>query len=567
MKKKMFRSFCLISAGAAVASVLLCVWAFYSLLARQAQADLRAQCGIIAQAAQQARDSDKYLDSLRSLAAQTRVTLVDADGTVLLDTRGNPAQMENHAGREEIAAALATGQGESVRVSPTLGATTYYCALRLEDGRVLRVSAETSGVGSMVAAVALPLCFILAVVIAVCLWTASRFTRGMLRPVEKIGRSLESDGEELPEDYYEELAPFLTTIRRQKRELRQQLERLRQERDTIVDITGNMREGLVLIDKEKNILSVNPAALELLEAGNWNYTGNNILCLSREPLLKEGVDKALEGEGSDCLIRCGGRDCRLLVSPVLREETLAGAIVLIMDVTQQQKSERMRREFSANVSHELKTPLTAISGYAEVIQTGMAHTPGDIRDFAGRITKEAARLLGLIDDIIRLSSLDERQELPREEADLWEMCRNIAEGLAPAAQERGVALEVHGRSLPLMTVPPLLRELAANLMDNAVKYNREGGRVDVTVARDRETVLLTVTDTGIGIPAESLDRVFERFYRVDKSRSKQTGGTGLGLSIAKHIAEQLGGSINVESTLGEGSAFTVRLPYRPPEKQ
>ena len=565
MKKKMFRSFCLISAGAVVAAVLLCVWTFYGLLARQAQSDLRAQCGIIARAAQQARDPEAYLDSLRVLAAQTRVTLVDTDGTVLLDTRSDPSQMENHLEREEIAAALENGRGETMRFSSTLGEITYYCAQRLDDGRVLRVSVDTSGVGTMLTAVLLPLCFVLAAIMAICLWTASRFTRGMLRPVEKIGRSLERDEEELPEDYYEELAPFLSTIRRQKRELRQQMERLRQERDTIADITGNMREGLVLIDRDRNILSVNPAALEMLGAGNWNYVGNNILCLSRDPLLKEGVDKALTGQESDGLIRCGIRDCRLLISPVVRKEDLAGAIVLIMDVTQQQKSERMRREFSANVSHELKTPLTAISGYAEVIQTGMAHTPADVRDFAGRITREAGRLLGLIDDIIRLSSLDEQQELPRDRADLWEMCRNIAEGLAPVAQERKVTLEIHGGSMPLMTVPPLLRELAANLMDNAVKYNREGGRVDVTVSRERDAVLLTVTDTGIGIPAESLDRVFERFYRVDKSRSKQTGGTGLGLSIAKHIAEQLGGSISVESTLGQGSTFTVRLPYHAPE--
>ena len=560
MKKKMFRGFCIISAGAALMAVLLSTWVFWDVYSSRVQTDLREQCAVIAFSASREEDMMSYLSALPGQTSENRVTLIAPDGTVLLDTRGAAATMENHADRPEVIDAIDKGQGESVRRSPTLGEATYYCARRLSDGNILRISVRRNSVAALLGVVILPLILVFLLLWGISMWAASYYTRYMLKPVEKIGRELENNTENLPEDYYEELTPFVTTIRRQKSELRRQMEKLRQERDTIADITGNMQEGLVLIDAQKNILSVNPAALDLFDAGHWNYTGNNILCLSRDPRLKEGVDGALEGKDYSSIIQCGGRICRMMMSPVLRNQVINGVILFIMDVTQEQKSEQMRREFSANVSHELKTPLTAISGYAEVIQTGMAQSTEDVKNFAGRITAEASRLLGLIDDIIRLSSLDEHHEMPKDEADLLALCSSVAEGLATAAQKRQVTISVTGESFSVLTVPSLLRELVANLVDNAVKYNKEGGSVAISVEKQDNKAILRVTDTGIGIPQEAWARVFERFYRVDKSRSKQTGGTGLGLSIVKHIAEQLGGVVRLESTLGKGSTFIVELP-------
>lgn len=353
---------------------------------------------------------------------------------------------------------------------------------------------------------------------------------------------------------------LLEKIRGQQRMIRRQTEELADDRGTIKAITDNMREGLVVLTPAETVLSVNSSAISLLGAAQRNYLGQSLWALSRLPQLRETVSQALRGKAAGFSAWCGQRYCRFFASPVYQDRELTGAILLILDDTQRERSEKLRREFSANVSHELKTPLTSISGFAEMIETGMA-AGEDARKFAGQITREAARLQALIDDIIRLSRLDEHAPTPMGRVCLTAICREVLESLEVVARRRGVALALTGPEVWVWGNAGMLTELMTNLCDNAIKYNREGGSVTVeTAAPGGATAAVTVRDTGIGIPEASFQRVFERFYRVDKSRSKRTGGTGLGLSIAKHLVECHGGGISLSSRLGEGSAFTVTLP-------
>lgn len=353
---------------------------------------------------------------------------------------------------------------------------------------------------------------------------------------------------------------LLEKIRGQQRMIRRQTEELADDRGTIKAITDNMREGLVILTPAETVLSVNSSAISLLGAAQRNYLGQSLWALSRLPQLRETVSQALRGKAAGFSAWCGQRYCRFFASPVYQDRELTGAILLILDDTQRERSEKLRREFSANVSHELKTPLTSISGFAEMIETGMA-AGEDARKFAGQITREAARLQALIDDIIRLSRLDEHAPTPMGRVCLTAICREVLESLEVVARRRGVALALTGPEVWVWGNAGMLTELMTNLCDNAIKYNREGGSVTVeTAAPGGATAAVTVRDTGIGIPEASFQRVFERFYRVDKSRSKRTGGTGLGLSIAKHLVECHGGGISLSSRLGEGSAFTVTLP-------
>ncbi len=353
---------------------------------------------------------------------------------------------------------------------------------------------------------------------------------------------------------------LLEKIRGQQRMIRRQTEELADDRGTIKAITDNMREGLVVLTPAETVLSVNSSAISLLGAAQKNYLGQSLWALSRLPQLRETVSQALRGKAAGFSAWCGQRYCRFFASPVYQDRELTGAILLILDDTQRERSEKLRREFSANVSHELKTPLTSISGFAEMIETGMA-SGEDARNFARRITREASRLQTLIDDIIRLSRLDEQLPAPMGRVSLSAVCREVLATLGMVAESRQVSLSLSGTEVWARGNAGMIRELLTNLCENAVKYNREGGSVEVETRSGPEgMVSVIVRDTGIGIPSDSFQRIFERFYRVDKSRSKQTGGTGLGLSIAKHLVERQGGSITLESALGEGSSFTVTLP-------
>ena len=561
MKRRMYWSLCASTVAVALLTTLLTLWSVYGLLLRQAKSELADEHKLVAQTLKYEEEGAlDYLGSLDIRYDSFRITLIRRDGTVLFDSDNNADGMENHLTRPEIADAFQNGTGSDVRRSETMGMDTYYYAERLDDDTVLRVSKQTRSIGAVfVSIIPLTVGIVLAVLV-LCLLLSSKLTRRMLRPVEALAENLDSPGDLRG---YEELEPFFGRIREQNRLIKEQMNRLREERDTIKLIISNMKEGLILIDLDRKVLSVNRSALQLLFAGEQveDYEGRNILNVSRAPELTECVDRALAGSGEDAVVVRNGCACRIFASPVQNADgKVEGAIILLLDVTEQQKAECIRRDFTANVSHELKTPLTSISGFAEMIEGGMVDSSEDIKRFAGRIYHEASRLITLTDDIIRLSRIEEGGVVEMEPVELVALCRNAAESLKFTAKQKGVSIDVAGDTVSVQGNARMLDELFFNLMDNAVKYNRQDGRVQVTVQRLESTAVVTVSDTGIGIPKEHQERVFERFYRVDKSRSKQTGGTGLGLSIVKHIVERHRGTITLESVENTGTKVTVTLP-------
>ncbi len=559
MKKRIFRSLSITSVAAVLCAVFLSLLAFHAFMLGEARETLRTDCRMLRESVELSSLSpQETLEEMNGSLGHLRVTLMEPDGTVVYDSGHGAGEMENHLERSEVQAALATGWGEAQRTSDTLGENTIYCAARLQDGSVLRVSLEQKGIQATAAPLLPILGGIILVLLCVGIVVSSHTARSILRPIAALAEQLDGP---TPEDCYDELAPFLRKIRGQQRMILQQMDELADDRGTIKAITDNMQEGLIIVSLQETILSVNSSAVSLLEARPRDYAGRGILTLSQLPQLKKAVEDALAGTASSPTAKCGSRFCQFFANPVYLDQQLTGAIVLILDVTEREKAEKMRRDFSANVSHELKTPLTSISGFAEMIEAGMA-TGEDARNFAGRITRESARLLALIDDIIRLSRLDEHAPAPMDRISLSAVCREVLANLEPVAKKRDITISLAGPEVWTKGNAGMLTELVTNLCDNAIKYNREGGSVTVETAEqpDAGTITLAVRDTGIGIPSSSFQRVFERFYRVDKSRSKQTGGTGLGLSIAKHIVECHSGRIAVESTLGEGSIFTVTLP-------
>ncbi|OUO67223.1 ATP-binding protein [Anaerotruncus colihominis] len=559
MKKRVFWSLCSISVLMVLLTAALTLRSYYAVLLGQAQRDLADDFKLVARSIDFTRpDEVAYLQSLGLQFDSFRITMISPDGTVLFDTDNDSASMENHLERPEVAAALDGRTGSDVRHSDTMGMDTVYYAGRLSDGTVLRVSKQTRSVGAAFAAGVPVMLVIVAAAIAICLFVSSRLTRRLLRPIEALADNLEQGARGAA---YEELEPFFAKIREQNRLIQEQVKRLREERDTINTITSNMKEGMVLLDLERGILSVNHSALMLLDAAEGVYEGKNILNLSRSELLGDCAGKALAGAAADAVLERDGRACHIFASPVRDAGgAICGAIVLLLDVTEQQRAEQVRRDFAANVSHELKTPLTSISGFAEMMENGMADNSQDVRRFAGRIYTQAQRLIALTDDIIRLSRIERADLTENVPVELRALCDRAVETLRFTAEQKQVEIAVTGGSAPVRGDRQMLDELITNLVDNAVKYNRPGGRVDVSLSVQDGLVCLRVADTGIGIPKEHQERIFERFYRVDQSRSKQTGGTGLGLSIVKHVVERHGGSITLESVPGEGTAVTVRLP-------
>lgn len=498
-----------------------------------------------------------YLTALgRDTAAHDRVTRIAADGTVLFDSAADPADMENHASRPEIAAVRAgAAYGEAVRLSATLGQQTYYYALPLPDGTVLRVSTTTD---SALSAVWQALPWLVAVGVLTLLLTlvlAQRIADALVEPLNTLDPANPQTTKA-----YDELSPLVGRLHEQNRTVHRQLAEIRARQEEFRILSSSMDEGLLMLGLHAEILSVNRAACTVLGGDPArDYAGEHLLRLSRALPLQTVTAQALAGNRGEGTLETNGRLYQILASPILVGEEPRGALVLLLDVTERQAAERLRREFSANVSHELKTPLTSISGYAEMIAGGLVR-PEDVRGFAGRIHREAGRLLALIEDIMKLSRLDEGGDAPAHEpVELLALARQAVERLELRAQELGVTVRVAGEKAVVSGVYGQLFELIFNLTENAVKYNRVGGSVTVTVQPDQTGVLLTVADTGIGIPADAQGRVFERFFRVDKSRSKETGGTGLGLSIVKHVALLHGAKLTLESEEGRGTTVRVRF--------
>lgn len=546
MTGKIFRNFVFVCFCVFLVSVGLFMGVLHGSFAENLTAELEQQTELVA-------DGVEYAGAgyLEQVVLPNRVTWVDGDGTVLFDNQADPATMENHAGREEIIEALATGRGESVRHSATLSLRTVYSARRLEDGSVIRVAETQRTATAMLLDLTPPMLLILCAALVLSMLLASRLSKRLMTPI------LDLDLEH-PERCrtYDELSPLLTRIRRQNETIQNQMDELRRQQEEFNELTEHMSEGIVALDKRGRVLSCNSAALGLLGAPSPKPEAN-ALELDRSGPFRTAVEQSLKGCHSQGRIDRGNRCIQIMADPVLREGELTGSVLVLLDVTERENSERLRREFTANVSHELKTPLTSISGMAEIMKSGIVR-PEDMPEFAGDIHRESKRLIALVEDIIHLSQLDEGGTLPqRQRVDLLELSGQVVGRLKHQAETAGVTLTLSGEGFESDGIPAVLEEMVYNLCDNAVKYNRPGGSVRVLV--DREGRSLTVADTGIGIPLEDQQRVFERFYRVDKSRSRQIGGTGLGLSIVKHGAALH--DIRLELTSAPGEGTTVRLCF------
>ena len=549
MTKRIFRATLLVGVAVLIASLTLVMGALYSYFGRVQESQLRDELSLAAVGVEQ-----NGMDYLRKLESdQYRITWLRADGAVLYDTRADAESMENHAQRQEVQQALATGEGESSRYSATLLQKTVYYAKRLPDGTVLRLSAIRVTTGVLVLNMLQPILLVLAVALILSGVLASRLARRITEPLNRL--DLEHP---LENGTYEELAPLLRRMEHQRRQIDRQMDELRRRSEEFEQITGSMSEGLVLLDEAGVILSINPAARRLLDAAE-NCVGQDLLTVDRDVALSDALRQAAEQGHSEFHGQRNGREYQFDVTRIQSEGRTAGTVLLVFDVTERAFAERNRREFTANVSHELKTPLQGIIGSAELLENGLVKQE-DVPRFIGHIRSEAQRLVTLIGDIIRLSQLDEGEPMPAEPVELLALAREAAESLQSAAAARNVTITVEGEPVELTGVRRLLYEIVFNLCDNAIKYNTDGGRVQVTVTKENETAAVTVRDTGIGIPPDQQDRVFERFYRVDKSHSKASGGTGLGLSIVKHAVQYHHGAIHLQSEVGRGTAIRVTFP-------
>ena len=544
MTSKIFRSTVFVAALVLLSSLSVILGVLYNHFTDVQVAQLKDELSLAVTGTEQYGNA--FLENVE--ADRFRVTWIDKDGTVLFDTQADQSAMENHADREEIREAMETGTGSAVRNSSTMTEQTYYEAMRLYDGTVLRVSANQASAWALMIDLLWPIVLIAVLAIGLSLVLARRMARKIVGPLNVL--DLERP---LANDTYEELSPLLRRINRQHLQIEEQMRKLRRKADEFSQITSHMQEGLVVLDKETNIRSINSAAVKSFGTEE-NSVGSSFFRLGGSNALRPALNDALDrGHGTATLAE-NGRVYRFDMSRIRSDGRLLGAVILAVDVTEAQNAEQLRREFSANVSHELKTPLQSIIGSAELLESGMVR-PEDAPRFVGHIRREAARLVDLIEDIIRLSQLDEGIAPTMEDVDLLALAQEVKTILEPCAAEKDVRIEVSGQGFPLTGVRRMLQEVIYNLCDNAVKYNVPGGLVRVHV----EGRKLTVSDTGIGIPQEHQDRIFERFYRVDKSHSKASGGTGLGLSIVKHAVAYHNAKITLDSAPGKGTAITIQF--------
>ena len=500
----------------------------------------------LAQEAEQLQQTMEYV-SPEQMRSADRITLISPDGTVLYDSVARADAMENHLSREEVVQALREGTGKSSHYSSTVLKKNLYYALRLEDGNVLRLSREQSSLGAMLLNMAWPIAATVAGLLLLAAGLSVRLARQITQPINAISP-------DDPQNVYPELQPLTQRLRQQRETIRNQMDELSRRMREFSAMTENMSEGFLLIDLRGHVLTENHSASMLLPTDADNIAK----CSQRE--LCQAAQQALTGQRCERLLQQGERTLSVIASPVLESGQVTGAVVLTLDVTEREQREKLRREFSANVSHELKTPLTSISGFAELMSQGLV-PPDKVREFSLDIQKECTRLTNLVEDIIDLSRLEEGGgDMTWEDIDLYTLCDDVLQSLEPVAKRQTVTLRLAGESLQVRGVYQVLREMIYNLCDNAIKYNRSGGSVTVAVARSAGRASVTVADTGIGIPYEDQSRVFERFYRVDKSHSRAIGGTGLGLSIVKHAAALHGAEIKLQSQPEDGTVITVLFP-------
>lgn len=549
MTKKIFKSIMIVAVVVLAASIIIIMGCLYGYFSDVQERQLEDELALAVAAVE--KSGREYLEELQSRQyRQYRLTWVANNGTVLYDTFSDEEQMENHADRIEIQEAMRNSKGKSTRYSTTLLEETIYCAQRLEDGSVLRISVGRVTIWVLVLGMVQPVLIVLAVALILSGVLANRISKHIMEPLNRL--DLEKP---LENDTYEELAPLLNRINKQHRQIDMQLSELQRKNDEFTQITCGMTEGLVLLNEKNTILSINPAALSLFHA-TYSCKGKDFLTIERSHDVSSAVQSALQDGHSEIRIEREGKEYQLHVNRIESNGTVIGAVVLAFDRTDAAFAERNRKEFTANVSHELKTPLQSIMGSAELIENGLVKSE-DMPRFVGHIRTEAERLLTLIEDIIRLSRLDEENEIPFEDVDLYEVADEVVGRLESMAAAKNIEISMTGESVHIKSVRRLLTEIIFNLCDNAIKYNRDGGMVEVSVNKIEGRAVVSVKDSGIGISPEHQTKIFERFYRVDKSRSKESGGTGLGLSIVKHAVQHLNGKIDLQSRVGEGTMIRV----------
>lgn len=552
MTKRIFRSVCIVAVVVLFASLALVMGVLYDYFSGSQENQLKTQTDLAAQGIE--HEGSSYFDGLDS--EELRITWIDKKGKVLFDNKTDASSMENHLEREEVRQAVENGYGKSSRYSETLTEKSLYSAKKLSDGSVLRLSVSQYSVLTLFLGMLRPVLIIALLAVVLALLLAYRLSKNIVTPLNKL--NLDSP---LSNKVYEELSPLLKRMDAQQRQLKHQSEELKRKREEFETATENMSEGLIILNEKGVILSINRAAAKMLGLSE-DSVGKDIFSEKTSVNLKEPTQIALSGKNKEEVFALRDGNCQLLANPVSTDGKVTGAALLVLDVTEKERAEQMRREFTANVSHELKTPLQTLSGYAELLANGMV-ADKDKTAFSEKIYAEAQRMIRLIEDIIKLSNLDEGAvELTRETVDLYATAENTVRSLLPAAKKANVTLSLNGENAEIYGIPQLLTAVVYNLCDNAIKYNKDGGTVFVNVKNNAENIVLSVRDTGIGIPKEQQERIFERFYRVDKSHSKEVGGTGLGLSIVKHAAKLHDAKITLESEVGKGTEITVIFPKK-----
>ena len=549
MTKKIFKSILIVAGTVLLASIVIIMGCLYEYFSNIQKVKLADELDIAASAVEPyGTDYLKNIDSERY-----RITWIQADGKVIYDTQAGADSMENHADRQEVKQALAEGEGSSSRYSDTLMEKTSYYARLLDDGSVLRVSTTYATAGLLVLGMLQPILIVLIAALVLSGILARRISKRIVEPMNSIDldRPLENNT-------YEELSPLLNRINQQHKEIEMQMRYLKQRTDEFTQITESMKEGLILLDNKGNVLSINEAAQNILETDS-DCIGQSFLSIERSRNINNAIQSAFEEGHSEIYAQYGSREYQVDISRIESGGETVGAVLLAFDITEQQNAQRNRREFTANVSHELKTPLQGIIGSAELIENGMVKSE-DMPRFIGHIRKEASRLVTLIEDIIRLSQLDEGRQMPSEQVDLFELAGEVKSVLEGACEAKNINMKLMGEHVFVDGVKRLLYEIIYNLCDNAVKYNNEGGIADIDISSDEKNAYITVRDSGIGIPQDQQERVFERFYRVDKSHSKESGGTGLGLSIVKHAVSYHNGTVSMKSEPGNGTEIRVSIP-------
>lgn len=549
MTKKIFNSIIVVTAIILLSGVFIIMGYLYNYFASIKEKDLCDELELSMAAVE--NGGIGYLEKISS--QRYRLTWISADGTVIYDTVTGTGSKENHLERAEVRSALETGEGQSKRYSDTLLEKTMYYARRMNDGSVLRISTSSATVGKLVLGIIQPVLIVIIIAIIMAVILANKVSKKIVKPLNSL--DLEHP---LENNTYEEITPLLKRINRQNNKIRSQFNELNQRAAEFAQITASMQEGLILMDKQCEILNINPAANEIFSLTE-DSTGKDFLTVYRDHETNMCIKKAMECGHSETQQSRLGREYQFTVSRIESEGKTLGAVLLIFDITEKVRAEQSRREFTANVSHELKTPLQGIIGSAELIETGMVKEQ-DLTRFTGHIRKEAQRLVTLVGDIIRLSQLDEGAELAKESVDILGVVEETVDSLNGIARNKRIEIITGGEHVTITGVKKLLYEIVYNLCDNAIKYNVDGGQIKINVIKNGECATLTVEDTGIGIPHEHLERVFERFYRVDKSHSKESGGTGLGLSIVKHAAAYHNGTVSIQSEVGKGTKIQVDIP-------